>query len=247
MPEVKRDNGVIYRKNLDQLHRFVSWFARTLHLSHEQVLILLLNFVILILGHLTYLGTIPFRNSISDNYFTQKRNLVNTLFVKKGWGWTIVVYVLTFLHNSKRQRKDLRQSLVRVSLVTASWYLVTQWFFGMSIIDRIFTLSGGQCVVEEVSTLVSSSMHCRRIKGEWTGGFDPSGHVFLLNTSMCLLLFEIIYSGELTRWDWPTVALCGLWEWMFYMTCIHFHNLVEKLFGYALSVGSISIVYGLVT
>lgn len=81
--------------------------------------------------------------------------------------------------------------------------------------DRIFLLTGGQCTnIEQSSIPVAikslfegtlhntggqsftsraiSSASCRRLKGSWEGGDDPSGHVPFLTLSSTLMIVESI-------------------------------------------------------
>ncbi|BEJ15285.1 hypothetical protein CspHIS471_0410520 [Cutaneotrichosporon sp. HIS471] len=88
----------------------------------------------------------------------------------------------------------------------------------------------------------------------WSGGFDVSGHGFLLTLSAVILAAEIAPSwraalaerrGQRTRargakgllHAFSTVAgtaLIALWVWMLFMTAVYFHDLEEKLAGLGL-------------
>lgn len=77
---------------------------------------------------------------------------------------------------------------------------MTQWFFGPPIIDRGFALTGGACEALEESGKVQAkeagrivtNAACRAAGGQWRGGHDISGHVFLLILGSGLLWFEIL-------------------------------------------------------
>ncbi len=96
-----------------------------------------------------------------------RHNLVNILFIKKGWGWTTVVYVYLLVQQrggqqggveserikarqgsqgSQSSQATILKTLVRWGLMTVWWILVTQWCFGPPIMDRGFLLTGGGCV-----------------------------------------------------------------------------------------------------
>ena len=87
-------------------------------------------------------------------YFALKSNILNVYFVKIAWLWVSAAYVLfLFFHpsNGPSQNnlpvltpKRLR-GVVRYTLVTVWWILVTQWCFGPALIDRGFRISGGAC------------------------------------------------------------------------------------------------------
>lgn len=100
------------------------------------------------------------------------------------------------------------QALVRYACVTAVWVGVTQWFFGPPIIDRSFRWTGGQCEAfygsgDETAKLqeraemgdareVFTHAACKAIGGQWKGGHDISGHVFLLILGSAMLWLEIL-------------------------------------------------------
>ncbi|KAI9862729.1 MAG: hypothetical protein M1813_004225 [Trichoglossum hirsutum] len=144
---------------------------------------------------------------LAPSYFAQKHNLFNLLFVKIGWFWTSLAFlVFIFSHPSvgppgaaaltpRRVR-----ALFRWLLVTSWWIAVTQWFFGPPLMDRAFTLTGGQC--ELVATRPDSmsegrrlltSAACKVVGGKWQGGYDLSGHVFLLVLAGLLLWLEVLH------------------------------------------------------
>lgn len=140
------------------------------------------------------------------NYFARKDNVFNVYFVKVGWAWTTFAFLSLlllqpFYHKSSnlhvRARRTL-QALLRYAIVTASWYVMTQWFFGPSIIDRTFTLTGGKCeslnpagALEELKLVVTAAA-CKDAGGTWRGGHDISGHVFMLVLASAFLAFEAL-------------------------------------------------------
>lgn len=110
------------------------------------------------------------------------------------------------------------RAALRWALVTGYWFLVTQWFFGPNLIDRTFKLTGGACdrvlgsndedydshqVVsrsshsslkyagEEVKHALSAGA-CKAIGGQWKGGYDISGHVFILVLGTAFLGAELL-------------------------------------------------------
>lgn len=155
--------------------------------------------------------------------------------------------------------------------------------------DKIFILTGGKCVVEtpghnhhhlfqqsgngngfESSRIDSYS--CKRMKGSWEGGHDPSGHVFLMVHSSLYLFLEcrqywpgwgvlveklkgIVYSSQqgsigerikLIVNDTPhvfLVVLISFWWWMLLMTNIYFHSISEKLVGLIFGYIGVFVVY----
>lgn len=154
---------------------------------------------------------------LAPSYFALKRNVFNRFFVKIGWFWTTLAFVIfLFLHPSTGpsgglvlNRKRV-QGLIRWGLMTSWWAALTQWFFGPPIIDRGFTYTGGQCELlrtEEGRDTMSDKREfftaaaCKLAGGQWKGGHDISGHVFLLVLGSAFLWMEILpaVAGRETR------------------------------------------------
>lgn len=155
-------------------------------------------------------------SSHQPSYFAGKGNLVNILFVKRGWLWTTLAFVFLQLTTRfvtsqsspltarEKSRNHYLQAVLRYILITTSWIFVTQWFFGPPLVDRSFTLTGGHCEglpaklsdsttedkIAKVAAVYSSGA-CKRVGGSWRGGHDISGHVFMLVLSSAFLLYEL--------------------------------------------------------
>ncbi len=146
----------------------------------------------------------------ATNYFARKHNILNVYFVKFGWFWTTLAFVLLQIttrpaSSPSRQPTHYAHAAIRYTFVTISWILTTQWFFGPALIDRSFTFSGGHCealpakmqdsnnMVDSAVrvTTIFSSTACKAAGGRWRGGHDISGHVFMLVLSSAFLLFEL--------------------------------------------------------
>lgn len=139
------------------------------------------------------------------NYFAGKYNVVNLYFVKIGWLWTTLAFALLLLTTRPppaNKAKHYTQSLTRYAIVTTSWILTTQWFFGPALIDRSFTITGGHCEAPSVHNLSglaeaakmsakNSAIACKVAGGRWRGGHDISGHIFMLTLSSAFLLYEL--------------------------------------------------------
>lgn len=207
-------------------------------------------------------------DEVIHNYYTSRGNLINTWFVKKGWFWTTLAYVAVLMKSPKFERR----SLYRFGLITLFWFLFTQWLNGMPLMDRIFVWTGGECRLETPVTLpiqvnnlfekslennyhvskVISSLECRKAKGIWEGGHDPSGHVFLMTLSICVLVTELLslYDFQQIKQEFhnitkdksisknPSVLLISIVcisLMMLYMTGIKYHSILEKLSGLSVS------------
>ncbi|KAI8070705.1 Fat storage-inducing transmembrane protein [Gongronella butleri] len=191
------------------------------------------------------------------SYFSNKRNIFNVVFVKQGWAWITLVYgAYSALVLSKRwTSKQQMQSLARFLCVTLYWFIMTQWLFGPSFIDRVYVLTGGGChpldgvltTLQQKDTLaqIFTQGHCRRMGGAWQGGHDVSGHcVMLIHASLMFweelswLFYNIPGYTSLktnTTNAWRAVnAVLGLllvsW-WMLVMTAVYFHGHFELFTG----------------
>lgn len=219
-------------------------------LKFHQVALLIVYPVVLILAVLySNLGHPP------ESYFSKKHNVFNKYFVKIGWFWvTLVYFIYLYLVRSKRMQNTntFISAAARYALVTLYWYCLTQWLFGPSFIDRIYVLSGGQCVSLLQDTTVNTQLAtvfeqraCRKLGGNWSGGHDVSGHcVLLIHASLFLWeeLSWIIYNVKpLTTMKvrdraqyWSVVSvlgLLGLWLFMLFNTGVYFHGHYEILSG----------------
>ncbi|CAZ80899.1 unnamed protein product [Tuber melanosporum] len=180
-------------------------------------------------------------SSASTNFhFSHKRNPLNVFFVKYGWLWTTLV----FLIHTSRLRSSLRvKALLRYAFATIWWILVTQWFFGPPIMDLLFWFTGGECQLVDTDPMrtkeemgpvqmVFSSAACKVAGGKWSGGHDLSGHAFLLTHASLFLWSELSCSG-VAGWESAGVlALLVMWWWMLLMTGIYFHTWLEKITGW---------------
>ncbi|KAF9139054.1 hypothetical protein BGX30_008416 [Mortierella sp. GBA39] len=257
------------------------------------------------------------------SYFSNKRNILNMVFVKNGWGWTSIAFLVyiavvfgkALIHQqdnsfnttpvarpqedessnssinettgSSRTRSSTHldqdqgpsmvgtnlppagstasakvpsnvvvKALIRWGLATLYWWLISQWFFGPGLFDRVFVMTGGRCSVDGHW----SQYHCRRQGGNWAGGVDISGHMFLLTHAWLFLMEELsIFLNVPEAWTalqnrrtakyavWGILALTGLWWWMLLMTSVYYHHLAEKLtglfFGVLFWLGSYATLY----
>lgn len=106
-----------------------------------------------------------------------------------------------------------------------------------------------------------SSATCKIYKGKWEGGHDPSGHVFILTLSVCLLIVETIefYTIEdeifhnffnnvitlnqvLKSPIFMTMIVVITALSMLFMTVLKYHSLGEQLAGFSVSVFALWLV-----
>lgn len=207
-------------------------------------------------------GTMQFFDGASPSYFSNKRNLINVLLVKRGWFWvTVMTSYHSFMIYSRKSPQSmvaLRNIAIRYILATSWWIFFAQWFFGVPLMDKIFLITGGKCLdvgVEKYSTTQVSSAQCKSIGGKWVGGYDPSGHTFLLVHSSLYIWMEILpyihkYYETLARKpvgsatnkesEEPllsslfmkiSLGFLAIYWWMLLMTGVYFHSFFEKFAG----------------
>jgi hypothetical protein len=162
--------------------------------------------------------------ALAPSYFARKSNLFNVVFVKRGWAWVTGAFVAfvathpTFL--AARADEGVGVARVRAALrwamVTAWWFVVTQWCFGPALIDRGFRWTGGRCEgaaerlrasadpVPDLDAVVSA-LACKAVGGRWSGGHDISGHVFLLVLGIGFLAQEVGWA--VGAWEERSVVL----------------------------------------
>jgi hypothetical protein len=143
----------------------------------------------------------------APSYFARKDNILNQLFVKRGWFWFSVAFAIwVFTHPALASPRARLRAGARWAVVTGWWVLITQWCFGPPIIDRGFRLSGGRCevAVEKVEEGtaggkdIMTAAACKAGGGRWAGGTDISGHVFMLVLGSAFLLAEV--GWVVARW-----------------------------------------------
>jgi len=122
------------------------------------------------------------------------------------------------------------KALTHWGLATLYWWIISHWFFGAGLFDRVFVLTGGSCSIDGHW----SQSHCRRQGEHWSGGIDISGHMFLLMHAWIFLMEELsIFLNVPEAWTalqnrttakyavFGTLSLMSLWWWMLLMTSVY--------------------------
>ncbi|KAI9364430.1 Fat storage-inducing transmembrane protein [Zopfochytrium polystomum] len=202
---------------------------------------------------------------LPTSFFANKRNPLNVYFAKFAWGWT-TVFLFTFLisvaADRTRSARSARSGLganpmlwnaaARWLCTTLVWAVLTQYFLGPSLLDRVFAASG-TCSIGDFS----HPHACRAGGGQWLG-FDISGHCFLLVLSSLVLVEEqkvvrvprepgapLVITTRTTRLIQRGLnGLLLLWWIMLAATAVYFHSWKEKLTGTILGIGSWYVLYG---
>ncbi|SCU98279.1 LAFA_0G16798g1_1 [Lachancea sp. 'fantastica'] len=122
------------------------------------------------------------------------------------------------------------------------------------IIDGIFVWTGGSCSTSGTK----SAETCRKQGGEWTGGFDVSGH-FCFLTIVSLILWEelrgarqymivneIDANNESKIWlplQYTVVSVLAVWAFILCVTAIYYHTVLEKVLGLAMGYIGPGVIY----
>ncbi|KAL7746233.1 hypothetical protein RI367_004054 [Sorochytrium milnesiophthora] len=188
---------------------------------------------------------------------TAKRSLLNRYGIKLAWlhttwVWALVTAVSLFTAVPKYRLPTFLTLLHPYVFSTVFWVLMTQSIPGVytSFIDSLFLRSGGGCQVdgERLDGIINAAA-CSVRRGQWTGGHDVSGHVFLLLLSMTLLLqtswrsaafarknrhllstkdhgfYRTAYAASRTA----VYSLMALWMLGLSVTSLYYHHFFEKL------------------
>jgi hypothetical protein len=87
----------------------------------------------------------------------------------------------------------------------------------------------------EVGLTIDAAYDCRKMDGQWMGGVDVSGHVFLLSHALLFLLYEVNQLRDKARNVVLLVPVwlgMAVWWWMLLMTAVYFHDWTEKVAGW---------------
>ncbi|GMM37808.1 Scs3 protein [Saccharomycopsis crataegensis] len=166
---VSYSESSVYELPLNKVTKLISATARKLRLSGPELVVLCIYPTIMMVGQVMHLVRTLFLSGnelendwlLHKNYFTQKRNIINVIFVKQGWGWTSAVYfyligswVLLKISPLSPKSADGKScipvrkvsgSILRYLMATLWWVFFTQWFFGRPLMDRVFLATGGKC------------------------------------------------------------------------------------------------------
>ncbi|XP_006461197.1 hypothetical protein AGABI2DRAFT_221786 [Agaricus bisporus var. bisporus H97] len=164
----------------------------------------------------------------NTHYFANKSNPLNVFFTKKAWGWTTGLFFFSWVSSPPQTRTARR--VLQWLLATTVWILLTMWFFGPSLLDRLIVASGGSCIFHLPSgdyltlpadacftkALVSPSSNpelfselaadLAPLSLDWKAlprlrrGHDVSGHIFLLTLSTLFLADQLRPSLSLPTW-----------------------------------------------
>ena len=201
---------------------------------------------------------------LPQSYFSNKKNIFNTVFVKRGWGWTVVFLLGYIMCITIKQKINniyifIRQ-ISRLVVYTIEWYIFTELF------QYIHKMTG-KCLGSNTTDNITACVK----EGFIWNGFDISGHTYIL-TLMTLIInnelnktfslnigigseegSEQISKEYVILWkkiprnvidslleilSVSLVLLMILWEIMLFFTCAYFHTLVQKLLGILLGLFS---------
>lgn len=217
--------------------------------SHVKFALLWLTFVI---GSFSY-DFFP----LPQSYFSNSKNIFNTVFVKRGWGWTVVFllgYIICITIKQKINNISIFiRQISRLVVYTIEWYIFTELF------EYIHKMTG-KCLGSNTTNNIAACVK----EGFIWNGFDISGHTYLLTLMTLIINNELnktvsLNIGVVSEEDSEKISkeyvilgkripknvmkclleivsvslvlLMILWEIMLFFTCAYFHTLVQKLLG----------------
>ncbi|SSD60746.1 uncharacterized protein SCODWIG_02507 [Saccharomycodes ludwigii] len=170
------------------------------------VFTLILCPITLLLGNiLSYFDIHVALSSVQD----MKHSIINVYFTKLGWFWTSLVGWWCIIRykviRPGTAPSTLNYDIFMYISMTVFWYICSQSliFIDSSLIDLIFKLTGGKCIIDTSNnskdsvnnTTIYNSIACKRNGGDWIGGHDTSGHIFLTTLMLMFLLSEFNVFG----------------------------------------------------
>lgn len=194
---------------------------------------------------------------LPQSYFSNKKNIFNTVFVKKGWGWTgifLLGYIICIIIKQKINNICIIiRQISRLIVYTIEWYIFTEFF---EYINKMT----GKCLGSNTTDNITAC-----VKGGFIwNGFDISGHTYILTLMTLIINHELnktislnidigseegseqiskeyvilgtripknVIDNLLEILSVSLVLLMILWEIMLFFTCAYFHTLVQKLLG----------------
>jgi len=179
---------------------------------------------------------------IPGSFFDNPDNILNTLFVKWAWGWTMYSLLPAVVLVSWAMGDDFRQNSLRAAL-KIFLFGTTGWFLGTQLTFKIGDYTG-TCVDSNFSAVsgFATKRLCRSNGHTWDY-FDISGHTFLLSWSVYLMITELLEPAReffkkthsfiiemvtLLAIAW-NVLLAILWIVMLVSTQLYFHTIAEKV------------------
>ena len=165
----------------------IMFLLKKIFIRHSAYLVLFLWIYVLALSSIKEFVSIP------KGYFDNKNNFFNVVFVKWGWGWTLVttgsyMVVTSFVYGVDSWKKSVLRSITRLIIATCFWY------FWVNIVFHTVENLTGICVGtnDRPNFDIITKDDCKKLRnGSVWNGFDISGHCFLLTYSILLINSEI--------------------------------------------------------
>lgn len=153
--------------------------------------------------------------SLPEDYRVDKSNLLNQLFVKLGWFWTLALLTPLMLAPVKSSDKQaVSQEILKLATSTLIWYTSVNLF---QYVDNVtgYDISGHTFLLIFSNLLITSELKNSRHRFE---GSSDSGKTKLLQS------FPLVLSL--------------LWDFMLLQTAIYYHTIVQKTIAAAWAFGS---------
>lgn len=156
IPYHMSERNTIYERHYLKAAEWLRGVCTSLNVSCGEFLFAISFLVNFILGKLLHVFS---EDDEVYNYYNNKGNFFNQIFVKRGWGWSsaILVVFLVLQFWKEQQPKHVAKAKLSLSTTTAIvlrwavatlwWVLFTQWCFGIPIMDKLFVHTGGKCAL----------------------------------------------------------------------------------------------------
>lgn len=145
-------------------------------------------------------------SSLPEDYRIDKRNILNQMFVKLGWFWTLALLApLTLAHVKSTDRDAVSQGLLKLVTSTIIWYISVNTF---QYIDDLtgFDISGHTFLLIFSNLIITSELRI--------SGYRLKQYSDLNSRGKLLKVLPLILSL--------------LWDFMLVQTAIYYHTIVQK-------------------
>ncbi|KAI0980159.1 hypothetical protein GJ496_009291 [Pomphorhynchus laevis] len=190
----RRDKSIDYDAGFIKISSAIAMFiCKKLIFPGVRVKLQLYGFLIICLSIIRALDMAPI-----SSFFSNRRNFLNLIFVKFGWGWMLTLcmpfVLLTHSCDQNGSRFNIYNIMLptfRLVIATFIWKLVTGFF---TYFEVIF---GARCILNRNYLVANNKFECKQHGGYWMPFIDLSGHIFLLSYTCFIMSEEAI---AIDRW-----------------------------------------------
>ena len=207
-------------------------------------------------------------------YFSRKKNIFNVFFVKIGWGWTFMLvsgYIITLLMKHRIDSKiTYVKHIGRLLVETVFWFVCTSIFeiiesFSGYCIDKSelsknacrnngllwsgFDISGHSFLLVFCILIINKELNRAKKFSTINNNQMTNNQAHIEMEIICVFGLEVkekVIDVVIELFSIALIMLMLLWEVMLFFTCAYFHNLIQKLVGLIVGVGSYYLCYKII-